>query len=479
MQSIRVGFYSQDKTLYTLLSSALNTEFQFYFVPDQTAITRLLASDTCHVIVADLSSTDSQWRDHLHETEQLMSEGITCVLLADPDLRSEATALVRRGAYGYCHRPPSMRDLTTMLRRAHESVVLRQQLQPSGVLQPATLDFDGMVGTGPQMQQLYQQVRCVASIEASVLITGESGTGKELVARAIHNTGSRGTRPFVAVSCGAIPETLIEAELFGHEKGAFTGSTGSREGYFEQASDGTLLLDEIGDLSLYTQVKLLRVLQQREFSRLGSTKLIPLRARLIFATHQDLSEQVAQGKFRQDLYYRINVMGIEVPTLQERPEDIPLIAAHFLQRYSQIFDKRIESIGPKALALLQRHPWPGNIRELENVIQRAIIVAQGDTLEVADLPSHLQEQLVISIDDALPAGSFERQLRDYKVKLATAAVREQNGNKTMAARSLRISRAYLHRLIRLGTNPSLELVEEDNFPGFESPYSGFGGSAAV
>jgi DNA-binding NtrC family response regulator len=338
------------------------------------------------------------------------------------------------------------------------------------------------------MQHIYTQVRSVANIDASVLVTGESGTGKELVARAIHNLGSRASRPFVAVACGAIPETLIEAELFGHEKGAFTGTAGSREGYFEQAADGTLFLDEIGDLSLYTQVKLLRVLQQREFNRLGSNKLIPLRARLVFATHQDLADLVAQGKFRQDLYYRINVMGIEVPSLQERTEDIPRIAAHFLQHYAQTFHKQIHHIDSRAIEMLQRYPWPGNIRELENVIQRAIIVAQRDTLHVADLPLHIplyiQEELTLNIADALPTGSFERQLRDYKIKLATIAVREQNGNKTLAARSLHISRAYLHRLLRLGVNPSLSLVDDrevaDEVIGAPQPaYGTFGASATV
>jgi DNA-binding NtrC family response regulator len=288
-----------------------------------------------------------------------------------------------------------------------------------------------------------------------VLITGESGTGKELVARAIHNLGARANKPFVAVSCGAIPETLIEAELFGHEKGAFTGTVGAREGYFEQAGDGTLFLDEIGDLSLYTQVKLLRVLQQMEFSRLGSNRLIPLRARLIFATHQDLAKLVAEGKFRQDLYYRINVMRIEAPPLQDRPEDIPIIAQHFLRHYAQVFQKPMQTIEPEAMEMLQSYPWPGNVRELENVMQRAIILAPGHSVRAEDLSLNLQEEDVsafdgvVDIGDYQPAGSFERQLRDYKIKLAVTAVRENNGNKTLAARSLCISRAYLHRLIRL------------------------------
>jgi DNA-binding NtrC family response regulator len=300
----------------------------------------------------------------------------------------------------------------------------------------------------------------VTNLNASVLITGESGTGKELIARAIHNLGTRANKPFVAVSCGAIPETLIEAELFGHEKGAFTGSVGVREGYFEKVGDGTLFLDEIGDLSLFTQVKLLRVLQQMEFSRLGSNRLIPLRARLIFATHQDLAKLVAEGKFRQDLFYRINVMRIESPPLQERPEDIPQIAQHFLRQYAKVFQKPMESIEPDALELLQGYAWPGNVRELENVMQRAIILAPGRSVRAEDLSLNVNEDEVagsdgvVDIGDYQPTGSFERQLRDYKIKLAVSAVRENNGNKTLAARSLCISRAYLHRLIRLAeTDP--------------------------
>jgi DNA-binding NtrC family response regulator len=305
------------------------------------------------------------------------------------------------------------------------------------------------------MKRVYQMVHRVTNLNAAVLVTGESGTGKELIARAIHNMGSRAKRPFVAVSCGAIPETLIEAELFGHEKGAFTGPIGAREGYFEQAGDGTLFLDEIGDLSLFTQVKLLRVLQQMEFSRLGSNKLIPLRARLIFATHRDLTQLVAEGKFRQDLFYRINVMRIESPPLQDHPEDIPQIAEHFLRHYSNLFQKPMDAIEPEAMHALQSYPWPGNVRELENVMQRAIILSPGLTIRYEDLTLTLPEEDgvenedVVDIGDYHPAGSFERQLRDYKVKLAVTAVRENHGNKTMAARSLSISRAYLHRLIRL------------------------------
>jgi DNA-binding NtrC family response regulator len=363
--------------------------------------------------------------------------------------------LVRTGAFGYCRRPPSIRDLKTMLSRAYENSLLKRQLETVQQRMEDPGTCDRLIGSGRHMQRVYQMVQRVTNLSAAVLVTGESGTGKELIARAIHNMGARSKRPFVAVSCGAIPETLIEAELFGHEKGAFTGTVGAREGYFEQAGDGTLFLDEIGDLSLFTQVKLLRVLQQMEFSRLGSNKLIPLRARLVFATHRDLAQLVAEGKFRQDLFYRINVMRIESPALQEHPEDIPQIAEHFLRHYSKMFQKPMDSIEPDALQMLQTYPWPGNVRELENVMQRAIVLAPGMTVRADDLALSLPEdevdegEGVVNIGDYHPAGSFERQLRDYKVKLAVTAVRENNGNKTLAARSLSISRAYLHRLIRL------------------------------
>jgi DNA-binding NtrC family response regulator len=380
--------------------------------------------------------------------------------MADDVLRTTAAELVRLGAHSYCRKPPSVRDLKAMLNRAYEKSTLQRELNTAQQQLEETSYCDQMIGASPQMQQVYDLVHRVANLNASVLVTGESGTGKELIARAIHNLGCRSTKPFIAVSCGAIPETLIEAELFGHEKGAFTGTVGAREGYLEQAGDGTLLLDEIGELSPATQVKLLRVLQQREFSRLGSNKLVPLRARLIFATHADLAELVAQGKFRLDLFYRINVVKVNAPPLQERVDDIPHIAMHFLRQYSEIYEKVVEDIQPGAMALLQAYAWPGNVRELENVIQRAIIVASGDTIREKDLPLNIQSESVLNIGDYQPVNSFERQLRDYKLKLAATAVRENNGNKTMAARSLNISRAYLHRLIRLAEQDPFS--EQDN-----------------
>jgi transcriptional regulator with PAS, ATPase and Fis domain len=280
------------------------------------------------------------------------------------------------------------------------------------------------------------------------MITGESGTGKELIARAIHSTGNRSAEPFVAVSCGAIPESLIEAELFGCEKGAYTGALARRTGYLEQAGRGTLLLDEIGELSHHTQVKLLRVLQQREFVRLGSSDTIPLRARVLFATNRDLRAMVDGGAFREDLYYRINVVGIHSRPLRDRRDDIPLLAQHFLSKYARIYGKEVNRISPDAMWFLNEHTWPGNVRELENVVQSAMILADEDTLTAAHLPEALQRDTVPGTSDDLRWASFEEKLREYKTRLAIEAVEECNGNKTLAAQSLGISRTYLHRLIR-------------------------------
>ena len=435
---IKVGLYSEDRALHPLLSSVLGKEFQVLSESDEEGMSNLVSAGGCDVVILELNSNHDSLQERLEFSRRLIASNVPSVVMADDGLRSTAFELVKTGAFGYCRRPPSIRDLKTMLIRAFENSLLKQQLQGVQHQLEEPASCDQLIGSSSLMQRVYQLVRRVTNLNATVLITGESGTGKELIARAIHNLGSRSDRPFVAVSCGAIPETLIEAELFGHEKGAFTGTVGMREGYFEKAGDGTLFLDEIGDLSLFTQVKLLRALQQMEFSRLGSNRLIPLRARLIFATHQDLAKLVAEGKFRQDLFYRINVMQIETPALQE----------------------------PDALALLQSYPWPGNVRELENAMQRAIILATGQSIRAEDVTLNAPDDDVadagdiVDIGDYNPAGSFERQLRDYKIKLAVAAVREHNGNKTLAARSLCISRAYLHRLIRL-TEPDPLFVEQD------------------
>jgi DNA-binding NtrC family response regulator len=458
---IRVGFFSSDAKLHQLVASALGVEFKLLLERTEHGLAAMVEDGECDVVIYELDSMQSELEGRIAFVRTML-DTIPSIILADDPLRGTAGELVRSGAHSCCRKPPSIRDLKLMLRRAYEVRPIdtrRTSPLPSRVsvpaptpaaLAPATLPSCGeIVGASPQMRELYDMVRRVTDLNASVLIAGESGTGKELVARAIHQCGARAAEPFVAVSCGAIPETLIESELFGHEKGAFTGTVGAREGYLEKAAAGTLFLDEIGELSPATQVKLLRVLQQREFNRLGSSRNIPLRARVLFATHADLSSLVSQGKFRLDLFYRINVVRVEVPALQDRAEDIPLLAQHFLARYSEVFAKRVDSIAPDALRDLQSYTWPGNVRELENVIQRAIILASDATIYARDLPPELRREAgVIEIEDYRSPDSFAGRLRDYKLKLAETAVKEHHGNKTMAARSLKISRAYLHRLLR-------------------------------
>jgi DNA-binding NtrC family response regulator len=452
---IRICLFSEDRSLQSILSSALGKDFQIHLEAEESGVNLTLASGECDVVLLDLDSDQDGIDARLKSCRRIVASQLPAIVMADDRMRSAATDLVRLGARGYCRKPPSIRDLKTLLLHAHENTVLKRKLDSvQQRLEEVSYSCDRMIGHSSPMQQVYDLVRRVANVNASVLVTGESGTGKELIAQAIHNLGSRSQHPFVAVCCGAIPETLIEAELFGHEKGAFTGTVGSRAGYLEQAGNGTLFLDEIGELSLTTQVKLLRVLQQREFSRLGSNRLLPLRARLIFATHQDLATMVAQGRFRQDLYYRINVMRIDAPSLHEHADDIPTIATHFLQQYSEQYGKLVDCIDPAAMALLQGYSWPGNVRELENTIQRAIIVAKETSISVEDLPSSILDEGAVDAEDCPSTSSFERQIRDFKLKLATDAVREHNGNKTLAARSLQISRAYLHRLIR-PTGPAL------------------------
>ena len=447
MRAIRLLLYSQDLKLQPLLAPALGKEFQITVEPDENKVRDLIARENCDVLILDLDSTYCAVKQQVAFFEEIAEYGVAIVAMTDDDSRAIAIELMEGGAYGYFRKPPALRELKALVRKAYELSALKQRVQLARKPLNVESRCDRLVGDSAAMRTVYELVQRVANLNASVLIAGESGTGKELVARAIHNLGDRANRPFVAVSCGAIPETLIESELFGHEKGAYTGTVGAREGYLEQAGHGTLFLDEIGELSLHTQVKLLRVLQQKEFSRLGSNRLIPLNARVVFATHRDLGQMVEDGRFRRDLYYRVNVMKIACPALADHPEDIPLLARLFLRQYSEQYQKPVYDIQPGAIALLEEYSWPGNVRELENAIQAAIIVAETDSIGPEDLPEQLQQsQLPIA---GARIASFESLLQEFKIKLATKAIQECNGNKTLAARSLHISRAYLHRLIRL------------------------------
>src|SRR5665213_825028 len=319
---IRLLLYSQDVSLQCLLAPTLGSEFSIFLERRMDRIREIVAQKQCDVLILDLDSNSLPIQQQLGFFDEIRDLGAPVVVMTDDIGRATALDMVQRGFSNYVRKPPALPELKIVVRRAHEFAVLKRELEDVRQQLPAA-SCDRMIGSSPLCQIVYDLVRRVSSLDASVLITGESGTGKELIARSIHNLGERKYLPFVAVSCGAIPQTLIEAELFGAEKGAFTGSAVRRKGYLEEAGAGTLFFDEIGELSPLTQVKLLRVLQEREFSRLGSSQPIPLQARLLFATHRSLLEMVAEGTFRQDLYYRINVMGIKSPALRDHSEDIP------------------------------------------------------------------------------------------------------------------------------------------------------------
>jgi transcriptional regulator with GAF, ATPase, and Fis domain len=302
-----------------------------------------------------------------------------------------------------------------------------------------------MVGESQRMRAVYQFVSRVATRESTVLIQGESGTGKELVARAIHSNSGRKDRPFVAINCAAIVDTLLESELFGHEKGAFTGAVAQKKGKLETAEGGTVFLDEIGELAAPLQAKLLRVLQEREFERVGGTRPIKLDIRLIAATNVDLNDASRTGKFRQDLYYRLNVVSIEVPPLRDRAEDIPLLAAYFTARYSEKVNRRVAGISPKARACLLRYPWPGNVRELENAIERAVVLGSTELILPEDLPDSILEETA-SADE--PVTALHDGIREAKKKIIEQAIEQANGNYTEAAGLLGVHPNHLFRLIR-------------------------------
>ena len=298
-----------------------------------------------------------------------------------------AVKAMKDGAYSYLTKPISFEDLSLQVKNAVERRRLSRELANLRHEVVERYQFGNILGQNTRMQEIFQLIRTVAETDATVLVQGESGTGKELIARAIHYNSPRRERPFVVVSCSALPETLLESELFGHEKGAFTGAIRQRIGRFEMADGGTVFLDEIGEMSVTVQLKLLRVLQEREFERVGGGQTIKVDVRVIAATNRDLQQAMGEKLFREDLFYRLNVVPLKVPPLRERLDDVPLLAAHFLNKYSEKTQKPVRSISPEALSALCRYSYPGNVRELENIIERAVIMEKGESIGEIDLRS--------------------------------------------------------------------------------------------
>ena len=346
---------------------------------------------------------------------------------------------MKEGAHDYIVKPLDVEELSLMLKR----IVDHQQLLTDNVLLRKRLTeqytFEDIVGKSEVMQNVFEMIRTVADTNTTILITGETGTGKEMVARAIHTNSSRRYSPFIAVSCGALPDSLLESELFGYEKGAFTGADRTKKGRFELAHGGTLFLDEIGDISLKTQVKLLRVLQERSFSRLGGTDLIEVDVRLIAATNQDLAAAVEEGIFRSDLYYRLNVVSIHLPPLRERKEDISLLCAHFMNKYNVELNKRFDRLEEKALELMMDYHWRGNVRELENVIERAIVIGEGPEVKAKYLPFPNME---------LPPASGIQALEEVERLHIQKMLERHEWNISKTARLLKIDRTTLHKKIK-------------------------------
>ena len=354
-----------------------------------------------------------------------------------------AIAAVNAGAFDYLSKPFRMEEIKLVVRRtldarrlARENLQYRQELG-------ARYGFEGLIGQSHQMVEIYKLIARMAALDTTVLIDGETGTGKELVARAIHGASGRATRPFVVVDCAALPETLFESELFGHERGAFTGAFAARRGLLETSAGGTCFLDEIGELTAPLQAKLLRTLQERSIRRVGGNDEIPFDVRVVVATNRDLRKLVADGGFRDDLYYRLNVVTITMPPLRERASDIPLLAQHFLEIFARRSGRAIKRLAPESVALLAGYRWPGNVRELEHVIERAMALSSSETLLPDDFPPHLREER----DRAprLPADGMT--LEDVKRWYVNKVLEESGGNKLRAAELLGIDRRTLYRIL--------------------------------
>lgn len=357
-----------------------------------------------------------------------------------------AVEAMRQGAFDYLLKPFSLTEIEAKVEKALEQ---RRLLTENRYLRETLSHTVGrMIGRSERMQQVYRLIEKVAPNTAPVLILGETGTGKELVAREIHQGGARKEGPFIAVNCGAIPENLLESELFGYEKGAFTGASSQKKGRLELAEGGTLFLDEIGELPLPLQVKLLRFLQEREIQRVGGTKTIRVDVRLVAATNRDLKQEIEEHRFREDLYYRIRVIEIHLPPLRERHGDIPELAAYFLQKFSRELHKNLDIL-PEALDLMTLYAWPGNVRELENVIERAAVLAEGEIIKPGDLPPELQliSAPAASHGESREAGLTER-LEMIERDIIRKTLEETTGNQTQAARVLRLHRSSLQYKMR-------------------------------
>jgi two-component system response regulator AtoC len=457
----RVLIVDDEQNLRHMLQTLLKREgYEPVGVASVEGALRELADRPYDIVITDLRMPGQSGMDLV---DQIRSRnlGATVVVMTAYGSRDIAIEAMKRGAYDYISKPFEADELVLLLRKAEErerlfreNQFLHKQIRAVGK-EPET-GLGDMVAHSQQMLALFRTVRKIAEFKTTVLIGGESGTGKELIARAIHRLSPRAQAPFIAVNCGAIPDTLLESELFGHRKGAFTDANRDRKGLFEEASGGTLFLDEIGELPLALQVKLLRVLQEGEVRRLGDSQDIKVDVRVVAATARDLGAEVSRGAFREDLYYRLNVFALHLPALRERREDIPLLVEHFLARMNARMGLAVAGTSAEAMRLLVDHDWPGNVRELENCVERAIVLCEGTQIEPDSLPDRLRRAappvtaapVVGPNDDDL---SIKRASRRSEESLIRRALQKTRGNRTRAAELLEIShRALLYKIKEYG-----------------------------
>ena len=399
----------------------------------------LIRKEKPGVAVVDLVLPGSDGLDLLRKAKQI-SPAMQVIIITAYGSVPTAIAAIKEGAYDYVEKPFSPEKVELLINKLierqallEENISLRQKLE-------AKYSFENIVAKSSKMQKIIEIVKVVANSNAHVLITGESGTGKELIARAIHDLSHRKSKPFVVVSCAALPEYLLESELFGHESGAFGGAFNQRKGKFETANKGTLFLDEVGDLDFNIQVHLIRVLEEKAFTRVGGNELIQSEVRLISASSKDLSKIIEAGKFREDLFYRLGVVNIELPPLRERKEDIPVLADFFLRKFNEENQKRLTGFSSEANDFLLRYEWPGNIRELENAVERAVILAKRNHIELADLSQHN-----LYLPHKTPVGKTMREMEKNHI---LNILIEAGGNCSEAARILGISRMTLYNKIK-------------------------------
>jgi two-component system NtrC family response regulator len=443
MERERLLIIEDDEDIRTQLTYALQDEYDVSVAGDRTRAAAAVQEAPPEIVTLDLGlpPTPDTAEEGFRALEDILAvapDAKVIIITGNGD-RANAVTAVERGAFDYHLKPVNLDDLKVVLRRATYLRQLERESEEQARQREESIRFTDILGSTPKMREIFGVIQRVAKTDATVLCEGESGTGKELVARAVHSHSPRRSAPFVAINCGAIPETLLESELFGHERGSFTGAHAQRKGKIEMATGGTLFLDEITEMSLPLQVKLLRFLQQREIERVGGREVIPIDVRVVAATNQSLDEALRGGRFREDLYYRLSVVTIHLPPLRERGEDVVLLANAFLRRNAQALKRKVR-FSPEALEAIVKYQWPGNIRELENKVHRAVIMAMSRIISSQDLD--LNPSAVI---DALPT---LREARDQSERrLIVNALVRSRGNISRAARVLDISRPTFHDML--------------------------------